>query len=383
MSVKVLPTPDWSTIEALLPGRWRELAVELKLVRPSLPAHLGTKVTDIGQVLRLVFYQVGNNCGLELATAAFAAAGILAISFVALHKWMKKLGPYLQHLLAQRVAVEHGVFAAERWAGYEVIACDATAVMRPGAKQTTARVHYALRLADLRTVEVHVTDDKGGETLRRFHPECGQLWVLDRGYANPPGIAHAVRCKADVLVRYNRGALPLYDGHGRLLDVSALVAKLRKVDRPREWAAWVELTEGKRVERIKGRVCAVRLPAAKAEEARERIRREQGADATQETLAMAEFVVVFTTVPRTPLTCDLILALYRARWQVELDFKRSKSITGLDRLPNFRPDTIASWISAKLLLHQILRKLSSAAPDGAFSPSAIADACIRPMPQVA
>jgi hypothetical protein len=347
---------------------------------------LGTKVTDISQVLRLVFYQVGSNCGLELATAAFAAAGILAISFVALHKWMKKLGPYLQHLLAQMVVAEHGIFAAERWAGYEVIACDASAVMRPGAKQTTARVHYALRMTDLRTVEVHVTDDKGGETMRRFHPEQGQLWVLDRGYANPPGIGHAVRCKADVLVRYNRGALPLYDVHGRSLDVRALVAKLRKVNRPREWAAWVQPTDGngvERIERIKGRLCAVRLPAAKAEEARERIQREQGADATQETLAMAEFVVVFTTVPRTSLACDLILVLYRARWQVELDFKRSKSITGLDRLPNFRPDTIESWISAKLLLHQVLRKLSSAGPDGAFPPSAIADVCIRPMPHAA
>ena len=94
-------------------------------------------------------------------------------------------------------------------------------------------------------------------------------------------------------------------------------------------------------------------------------------------------MIVFTTVPRSPLTCNLILALYRARWQIELEFKRDKSLTGLDRLPNFRPDTIESWICAKLLLHQILRKLSSAAPQAAFSPSAIADACIRPMPQAA
>jgi hypothetical protein len=376
-------TMDWTAFEGVLPQGWRKLAEDMKLIRRNLPAHMGTKVTDISQILRLVFYQVGNNFGLELATAAFAAAGILVISFVALHKWMTKLGPYLQQLLAQVVLVEHARFAPERWAGYELIATDGSAVMRPGAKSTTARVHYALRLSDLRPVETHVTDEKGGETLRRFHPEQGQLWILDRGYANPPGIGHATRRKADVLVRYNRGALPLYDVNGRLLDVRALVAKLHKVDRPREWAAWVQLTEGKRVERIKGRLCAVRLPADKAEEARERIRREQAAEATAETLAMAEFVIVFTTVPRSPLRCELILALYRARWQIELEFKRDKSLTGLDRLPNFRPDTIESWICAKLLLHQILRKLCSTAPDGAFPPSAIADACIRPTSQAA
>jgi len=374
---------DWSVIEAALPPGWRELAVQMKLIRPNLPKHMGTKVTEIGSVLRLVLYQVATNSGLELATATFAAAGLLALSFVALHKWMTRLAPYLEQLVAQMVVGEHVAFAPERWAGYELIVADASTVCRPGAKQTTARVHLALRLTDLRVVEVHVTDHTGGETLRRFRPERGQLWMLDRGYANPPGIGWAVERKADVLVRYNRGALPLYDRHGDALDVAACTSKLRKAGRSRDWEAFVHLEDGTKVA---GRLCAVRLPDDKATEAKERIRREQGADATPETLAMAAFVVVFTTVPRTRIVCDLILALYRARWQVELDFKRSKSITGLDRLPNFRSDTIASWIYAKLLLHQIVRKLSSLRSADAFPPSAveaIAQACLRSPQQAA
>ena len=51
------------------------------------------------------------------------------------------------------------------------------------------RVHYALRLTDLKIVKVDVTDDKGGETFKRFAASVkpGQLWLGDRGYANPPG----------------------------------------------------------------------------------------------------------------------------------------------------------------------------------------------------
>lgn len=376
-------TLDWEMIERILPKGWRELAIERKLIRPNLPTHMGTKVTDINQVLRLVLYQVATHSGLELATAAFAGAGLLAISFVALHKWMKKLGPYLARLVEAMVSDEHELFAPERWAGYELIACDATTVIRPGAKQTTSRVHRALRLTDLRVVEVYVTDDKGGETLRRFSPEPGQLWILDRAYANPPAIAYAASRDSDVLVRYNRGALPLYDMQGRSIDIRSLVAKLGKPGRPHEWAAWVHPQQG---ERVKGRLCAVRLPADQAQEARERARREQGTDVSEETLAMAQYVVVFTTVARVRLSCDLILQLYRARWQVELDFKRSKSLAGLDRLPNFRADTIESWIYAKLLLHQVLRKLSSpTAPSatGAFPPSAVAAACVEPARQAA
>jgi hypothetical protein len=347
---------DWKVVEGVLPAGWRQMAAQRKLVRPNLPKHMGTVVTDIGQILRLVLYQVGRNVGLQTAAAAFAAAGLLEISSVALHKWMKKLGPYLAELVAAMVSGSHGVFAAERWAGYEIVAVDATCVQRPGATGTTARVHRALRLVDLRVLRAVVTDQTGGETFRRFVPEAGQLWLGDRAYANPPGIAWVKDHKGEVLVRYNRGSLPLYDARGIEVDVLSKLAKLRKPGWSRQWQAFVH-TAGD--DRIEGRLCAVRLPADKAEQARERLRREQGTGLTQESLAMADFVVVFTTVPSSRLALEQVLEIYRMRWQIELDFKRDKSITGLDRLPNFLPNTIESWIYAKLLLHQVLRSLAN------------------------
>ena len=141
----------------------------------------------------------------------------------------------------------------------------------------------------------------------------------------------------------------------------------RTCGKPREWAAWVHPKDGPV---IRGRLCAVRLPPDKAEEARVRARREQGAKVTAETLEMAEFVVVFTTVPKDLLVAEQILELYRLRWQVELTIKRDKSIAGLDRLPNFRDDTIKSWILAKLLLTQIARKIST--PEVCVPPCAVA-----------
>jgi len=360
---------DWPLVQGLLPTGWRELAASKKLVKTNLPKHLGAKVTDIGQVLRLVLYQVARNVGQQTAAAAFAAAGLLVISHVALHKWMKRLGPYLGELVASMVGGAHAAFAPERWAGYELIGVDATCVQRPGAEGTTARVHRALRLTDLRVVRAEVTSLKGGETFRRFLPEPGQLWIGDRGYANPPGVAWVRSRDAHVLVRHNRGSLPLYDARGREIDVLDKVAKLRKPGWSRQWQAFVFPAQGARIE---GRLCAVRLPPGKAQQARERLHREQGADLTAESLAMAEFVVVFTTVPSEQLHCTQILELYRLRWQIELDFKRDKSTTGLDRLPNYLPCTIESWIYAKLLLHQILRKLADSG--SAIPPSALADA---------
>ncbi len=45
---------DWKVVEGVLPAGWRQMAAQRKLVRANLPKHMGTVVTDIGQILRLV-----------------------------------------------------------------------------------------------------------------------------------------------------------------------------------------------------------------------------------------------------------------------------------------------------------------------------------------
>jgi hypothetical protein len=234
-----------------------------------LPPQLGAKVTDLTVPLRLLLYRVATNSSLKTAAAAAFAGEVVDISPVAAHLWERKLGPFVASLVASMAGTERH-FTAERWAGYDVIAVDASTVSRPGAEGTTARVHFALHLQTLRPEYVEVTDDKGGETFRRYAAAPGELWMGDRAYANPPGIAAVKDDGGDVLVRYNRGSLPLYDVQGERLNVQAKLQILRTGGRAREWAAWVRPETG---EPIRGRLVAVRLPPQQAEEARVRLRR--------------------------------------------------------------------------------------------------------------
>ena len=69
--------------------------------------------------------------------------------------------------------------------------------------------------------------------------------------------------------------------------------------------------------------------------------------------------MLLTTVPRDRMIASRCLQAYRLRWQIELQFKRWKSLCGFDRLPNYRDDTIVAWLYAKLLLGILLDRMSS------------------------
>jgi hypothetical protein len=354
---------DWEFFKAQLPTGWKQRAAEMRLVCPQ-PPQLHAKVTDIEQVLRPLMHRVGLNQSLISTTAEADSAGVVDLSAVALHKWERKLGPYLATLVAE-LSKEQATFEPWRWAGYEVVAADGTVITRPGAKGTTARVHYVLRLADLTLVQLRVTDEHVGETVRMFELHADQLWLVDRNYANPPGISAIHQAGAAILARYNRGTLPLYDEKGKLFDGLEHARLLHKVGAMQEWTVWVHPHEA---EPIRGRFCVLRLPEDKAQEARERLRREYGREVSAEMLEAASWVMLFTTVPSARMSTQQALDLYRLRWQVELEIKRDKSLGGLDDLPNFRPDTIETWLYAKMLLQLVARKLVTSAV--AFPPGA-------------
>jgi IS4 transposase len=58
--------------------------------------------------------------------------------------------------------------------------------------------------------------------------------------------------------------------------------------------------------------------------------------------------------------------LYRARWQIEIAFKRLKSLFHYNDLPEKREDSIRAWFYGKLLLAALCETLVNI---GRFSPS--------------
>jgi Transposase DDE domain len=355
-------TTDWDTIRGFLPEHYAELASELKQLNLQ---YGNAKIRTADDLLRLVLLHVGADLPLRQTVALMAESGGPDVSHVRLHKKLLRAVPYLRRLVGEMVDTTEA--APERWSGYDVVAVDATAVCGPGAETTDARLHTQLRIADLQVLDVRVAGIDVGETFKRFSWEVGQLAVADRGYCNAPGIGYVVERGADVLVRVNRGSLPIFFE-----------------DEPFELMPWLRLLPGhhaheipvvvhdkERDRKIAGRLVVMRLPEAQAEKARARLVRERGSSVSDLDREAASYVVLFTTVPKSRLDAERCLALYRLRWQVELLFKRWKSLCGLDRLPNYLDETIHSWLYAKVLLALLMQRMAASAlspPEPSNSP---------------
>ncbi len=79
-----------------------------------------------------------------------------------------------------------------------------------------------------------------------------------------------------------------------------------------------------------------------------------------------EVIWVVTTLDRTQASALQVLELYRVRWQIELLFKRLKSLLLLDALPPRQGPTAKSWMLARLLAAALAQKLET--PSGPLSP---------------
>jgi hypothetical protein len=352
---------DWKTLVSYLPEDYEALAREHRLLNTQWP---NARVTDASTLLRFILLHAGADLPLRQTVATIAKSGGPKVTQVWLHHKMRRARPYLGALVGRLLAGSADEATPERWAGYEVVCLDGSTVTGPGAEGTEARLHAVVRLHDLRICDVHVTSESEGETLRRFIWQPGQLVIVDRGYANPPGVAWVVDHQADVLVRVNRSSLPMYEEDGPRIDV---LEWCRQLPGHRTSERAVELhhqgpTGTGRKRHLAGRLVAVRLPDKEADEARLRVSREHGEATTDEQLEAAGYVILFTTAP-TALSAARCVEAYRLRWQIELQWKRWKSLCHFDKLPNYRDDTILSWLTAKVLLGILLDRIGSATLD--------------------
>jgi hypothetical protein len=343
---------DWTILRSLFPADWEELGRKTGAI-----ARL-RGFDSVGNLLRALLLHVGLGWSLRETAVRAKLAGIAEVSDVTLLNRLRQSEGWLREM-CQQLWIENGVDLTPAIGGYPVRVVDGSVVKEPGKTGSQWRLHYSLRLPSLECDEFILTPAHGegnGDRLGRFHFRAGELILADAGYSNPAGVAAVQKQRAEICLRLNPRMLPLLDERGRPL---ALLERLRTLSRPdhsAEWPAWVPF--GK--QRFSGRVCAIRKSQEAITRAQRKIelkvKRGKGTLSPQR-LEYACFVMVFTTLSPEAAPTDSVLEGYRLRWQIELTFKRLKSIVQLGHVPKLDEQSSRAWLLGKLLVALLSQKL--------------------------
>jgi hypothetical protein len=352
---------DWKAMISFLPEGWQEKAKELGGLSRN------RKFMTAETLLRVLLIHIGFGHSLRVTSALSKESGLANVSDVALLKRLRACGDWFLWMargIMEKWSLPHDTQAIAN-KGYNYRLVDGTTVEEPGATGTTWKIHYSLSLENLQCTEVTVTSPKTAEGFSNFSVKEGDVLFGDRGYSNANGIFYVSQNGGYVIVRMI-SILPLYKRSDERFEI---LPELRKLEIG-EMSEFNVLIKNSLGDYLKCRVCAIKKSHEAAEKSKKKIMRQASKHSfspRESTLEFAEYVLVLTTLG-VDVACSEVLELYRMRWQVELAFKRLKSLLGLGHLKKVDQEGARAWLHGKLffaiLIETFIRAGESFSPWG-------------------
>lgn len=364
MATHRLEDANWDYLLTLLPANWQELAK----VSGGVSRLRGA--ASLGNLLRTLLLHIAHGCSLRTTSVVAKAAGWASMSDVALLKKLRLCEGWLCSLCLGLIE-ESGMAIPLTHKGMRMRLVDSTIIKEPGDTGSQWRVLYSLSVPNWQCDFFRLTPTKGvgnGESLKYFDIKPGDCLLADRGFSHLIGIRDVHRQGGSVIVRLNEQITPLETEDGApmvLLDWLAMLAEPGQVGETR---VWLPAAKGGHA-RIPARLCAIRKSVEATVLAERKLKRKASkkqSDLKSNALEHSAWIVVVTTVQDDVLSAEQVLEWYRVRWQIELAFKRLKSLGDVGHLPKRDAASSRAWVYGKLLVALLTEKMQRHA--ASFSP---------------
>jgi IS4 transposase len=187
--------------------------------------------------------------------------------------------------------------------------------------------------------------------------------IVDRGYGRAKAWHRFLQDsggKADLIVRMKWNGFHLTSQDGAAFNLIDHLATLPNDQLPHEIDVQALVRRGVT---MPIRLIILRKPSEAVEATRTMLhaqasRKQKTLD--PRTLIAAEFLIIATSLPAEDYPAVEVLAAYRLRWQIELAFKRLKSLLHIDKLPARTDLGARSWLYPHLILALLCDDLSQA-----------------------
>jgi len=319
------------------------------------------ELVDAAVLLRLALARGPGGLSLRQTAAWASLLGIAELSNPGVQYRLNQATEFLAALVEQLLAAK-APGAELRWPGRTLRLADGTCVSKPGSTGTDWRVHGVFDLGRGGFSHLELTDKHGAEALERGAPHPGEIRIGDRNYARAP-VLRRFRAQsdgtADFIVRLGWNALQLTNAAGRPFDLISYLQCLPPDSNPHE--VNLQALVGRDEPALAIRLIVQRKTPEAADATRSALRRaaaKKGKTLDPRSLIAAEFMILATSLPKNGYSAKAVLAAYRLRWQIELAFKRLKSLLHIDQLPTRTERGSRSWLYAHLIVALLCDDLS-------------------------
>jgi len=343
-----------SELERNIQDMWQYIVSELPADLEKTSEEAGSlvrhkSIKSAADLLRIILTYGVTDLSLK-GTAAWASSVKLGeLSSVALFYRIRNARKWLSQLVSTMLNDEARPLMCS---GLNVSIVDATVITGPGAKGTEWRLHTGIDPITGHINCLKLTDQSVGESYKNYSVKSQEVLVGDRAYALATGIAYVHKHGGYVVARANLHSIRLCRP-----DKTVFSPILEESKVPKTGVAHYDVlipappeTRSRSHKTWKLEKASAWIPA-----------RLLAVRTIKNTI-----IWVITTVPESLASDEVIMELYRVRWQIELEFKRLKSLLGLDALPSKQGPTAESWILARILAAILVEKFLR--DSGVFSP---------------
>jgi hypothetical protein len=316
------------------------------------------EIRSAEMLLRLALAYGPGGLSLRAAAAWAGMSGLADLSDTAVMNRLRKAADWLGEIagaLLRRAAAASATLDGPL-PGRRLRIADGSMITGPGGTPKW-RLHAAYDPVAGRFTDLGLTDERGAESFGRTAWQAGDVALGDRCYARPPALRQLLAAGADFVVRTGWTRLRLLGADRAPLAWERIFGDLA-VGEVAERAVSVDYSgkggksRGDAV--FPARLIVLRLaPEAAARAAKAQHRRQNRCRSHRPlqplTVRAAGYLMLVTSLP-TAVSAAEVLGAYRLRWQVELAFKRLKSLLGLDRLPAKSEPLARTWLLAHLIL---------------------------------
>ena len=286
-----------------------------------------------------------------------AEQGIADMSFISIWERMQVMVDFLRWLVGDMLSS----FVVPVESNMALAPVDATTFSLPGSNKRDWLLHMVWIQGQ--PVNIRLSKARGKNTGESFkHLENvsqNVIYMGDRAYGTPPGLAHAIINGMLFIARITWNNLPLFET-GECKECIQPEKKLSgmKCGEIQEFTAWAK---GKNTDPFPLRIVVVRKDKQSAEKALRQSTyesRRKGHTPKKITLFMAQFIVLASNLSETDVTKESITEAYRWRWQIEREFRRFKSTTYIRKLINQKDNTVEVYILASLVAWLLSYKIA-------------------------